>query len=96
MLGIDVSKDTVGRQTAQGYAIDTKHLQTQVTVDDGGTVVLGGIIEHAEQRDAKGLPWLDSIPGIGWLFGERSEARQQTELLVFVTPQIVAAPPASR
>lgn len=96
MLGIDVSKDSVGRQTTQGYAIDTKHLQTQVTVDDGGTVVLGGIIEHAEQSDTKGLPGLARLPGIGWLFGERSGSRQQTELLVFVTPQIVAAAPASR
>ena len=90
VLELDISKDSVGQITAAGYAINTKHVKTQVLVDNGGTVVIGGILEAADKDDVAQLPWLGSVPGLGWLFKTQQSTQRKTEMLIFVTPRVLA------
>jgi type IV pilus assembly protein PilQ len=89
VLEVDVNRDSVGQLTQAGYAINTKHVKTQVRVPDGGTVVLGGIYEDSDKHDSAGLPRLAQWPLLGWLFGQRQQVRRRTELLVFLTPKVL-------
>lgn len=89
MLEVEISKDTVGMKTEQGYAIDTKHLKSQILVEDGGTVVIGGIYLQTEREDVVKVPLLGDIPFIGNLFKHRATIRDKTELLVFLTPSLI-------
>ncbi len=96
ILALDVTKDTVGQQTAAGFAINTKHIQTQVLVENGGTVVIGGIFEMTENDDETKVPVLGDLPGIGNLFKSRSRIANKQEMLVFITPKVVAERDAAR
>ena len=89
VLDVDVNRDSVGQLTPAGYAINTKHVKTQVQVDDGGTVVLGGIYEDADRNDEAKVPSLGDVPGLGWLFKNRNQTRRKSELLIFLTPRVV-------
>jgi type IV pilus assembly protein PilQ len=89
ILEVDLSKDSVGQLTPAGFAIDTKHLSTQVLVDDGGTVVIGGIYETSDSGQDARVPWLGRLPLVGALFGNRQHKRQKQELLVFLTPKML-------
>jgi type IV pilus assembly protein PilQ len=90
VLDVDVNRDSVGQLTTAGYAINTKHVKTQVRVQDGGTVVLGGIFEDADKNDDAQVPALGNVPVLGWLFRNRQQVRRRSELLVFLTPRVVA------
>jgi len=90
VLELDIAKDSVGQITAAGYAINTKHVKTQVLVDNGGTVVIGGILEAADKEDVAQLPGLGSLPGLGWLFKTQQSTQRKTEMLIFVTPRVLA------
>ena len=90
VLEVDVNRDSVGQLTAAGYAINTKHVKTQVRVQDGGTVVLGGIFEEADKNDEAKVPGLGDVPVLGWLFRNRQQLRRRSELLVFLTPRVLA------
>ena len=90
VLELDIAKDSVGQITAAGYAINTKHVKTQVLVDNGGTVVIGGILEAANKDDVAQLPGLGSLPGLGWLFKTQQSTQRKTEMLIFVTPRVLA------
>ena len=89
MLEVEISKDTIGMKTEQGYAIDTKHLKSQILVEDGGTAVIGGIYLQTEREDIVKVPLLGDIPFIGNLFKHRATIRDKTELLVFLTPSLI-------
>jgi type IV pilus assembly protein PilQ len=89
LLDVDVNKDSVGIQTTSGFAIDTKHVQTQVLVENGGTVVIGGIYTQTESNDVDKVPLLGDIPVLGYLFKNNAKVRNRTELLVFLTPRIL-------
>lgn len=89
IMDVDVNKDTVGRATAAGFAIDTKHVQTQVLVDNGGTVVIGGIFEITENNEETKVPFLGDLPAVGRLFRTKSRTSNKRELLVFITPKII-------
>ncbi|CAG9179020.1 Type IV pilus biogenesis and competence protein PilQ [Cupriavidus laharis] len=89
LLDVDVNKDSVGIQTTSGFAIDTKHVQTQVLVDNGGTVVIGGIYTQTESTDVDKVPLLGDIPVLGYLFKNNAKVRNRTELLVFLTPRVL-------
>ena len=92
ILSVDVNKDSRGTATPGGLAINTKHVKTQVEVEDGGTVVIGGIYTQTEhQREAK-VPLLGDIPILGGLFRHSARVQDKTELLIFLTPRVVAAP----
>ena len=75
--------------TPAGVAINTKHVKTEVLVENGGTVVIGGIFEQTERTDITRVPWFGELPVIGWLFKNTQTNQQKTELLVFITPRIV-------
>jgi type IV pilus assembly protein PilQ len=90
ILMLDVNKDTVGQSTAAGYAINTKHIQTQVLVENGGTVVIGGIFEMTESENETKVPLLGDLPGVGNLFKSRSKISNKQEMLVFITPKVIA------
>ena len=91
-LLVAINKDSVGMKTEQGYAIDTKNLSSEVSVENGGTVILGGIYQTTERDDTVKIPLLGDIPLIGHLFKHQSTLRDKTELLVFLTPTILDKP----
>ena len=94
MLDVDVTKDSVGTSTTAGPAINTKHIQTQVQVDNGGTVAIGGIYLQDERRDTTAVPWLGSVPVIGALFRHRAVQHSKSELMIFISPsEVLAIPP---
>jgi type IV pilus assembly protein PilQ len=90
VIDVDVNKDSVGQETRSGFAIDTKHVKTQVMVDNGGTVVLGGIYQQTERSTTDKVPLLGDVPILGYLFRSNTRTNDKTELLVFITPKIVA------
>lgn len=91
VLDLDVTKDSVGEPTAAGPAIHTKHVQTRVEVEDGGTVAIGGIYEQLRRDDVTWVPLLGKIPILGALFRHRAQRDQRSELVVFITPTVVGA-----
>jgi len=96
ILDVNVSKDSVGRATAAGFAIDTKKVSTQVMVENGGTVVIGGIFEQTEREDITKVPFLGDVPYLGNLFKTRNKTSNKTELLIFLTPKVVTDRSATR
>ncbi|WP_284335951.1 type IV pilus secretin PilQ [Comamonas sp. NoAH] len=89
ILDLDVNKDSRGEITDQGVAIDTKHIKTQVLVENGGTVVIGGIFEMEEINQVNKVPLLGDIPVMGNLFKSRTRESTKREMLVFITPRMV-------
>ncbi len=89
ILDVDVNRDAVGQLTSAGFAIDTRHVHTQVLVENGGTVVIGGIYEQFERNRVNKVPLLGDIPIIGYLFKNTTRTNDRTELLVFLTPRVV-------
>lgn len=96
ILDVNVNKDSVGRITTAGYAIDTKHVQTQVLVENGGTVVIGGIYMQSETENVTKVPLLGDIPVVGNLFKSRAKASERSELLIFLTPKVITEKGALR
>ncbi|MDH5729177.1 MAG: type IV pilus secretin PilQ family protein [Gammaproteobacteria bacterium] len=91
ILDLKVNKDSRSTNTTGGgaVAIDTKEIQTQVLVENGETVVLGGIYEQQQLKEVKKVPLLGDIPFLGALFRTTSVVNAKTELLIFVTPKIL-------
>ncbi|RZL45238.1 MAG: type IV pilus secretin PilQ, partial [Variovorax sp.] len=96
ILTLDVNKDTVGQATTAGFAIDTKHVQTEVLVENGGTVVIGGIFELTERNNESRIPVLGEVPVVGALFRTRDRVYNKTEMLVFITPKMITDRNAAR
>jgi type IV pilus assembly protein PilQ len=96
ILDVDVNKDSVGQATASGFAINTKHVKTQVLVENGGTVVIGGIFELTETDSETRVPFLADIPYAGNLFKQRQKSVNKQELLVFITPRVISDRAAAR
>jgi type IV pilus assembly protein PilQ len=92
ILAVDVSKDSVSTiSTVAGPAIDTKHVKTQVLVENGGTVVIGGIYTLNESSAVAKVPLLGDLPLVGVLFRNTVRSNAKTELLIFITPKIVTS-----
>ena len=89
IMTLDINKDQPGATTAAGVQINTKHVKTEVLVENGGTVVIGGIYEQNDRTDITKIPVLGDLPGIGWLFKNNTSSSSKTELMVFITPRIV-------
>ena len=90
ILTVDVNKDSRGTPSPGGFAINTKHVKTNVQVENGGTVVLGGIFTQRELDSVTKVPFLGDIPLLGNLFKTTGRTNDKTELLIFITPKIVA------
>jgi type IV pilus assembly protein PilQ len=94
ILDLTVAKDSVGQLVASatgGFvpSIDTREIVTQVLVNDGQTVVLGGILETERRDNEQKVPWLGDVPVLGRLFKTTSKTDNKDELLIFVTPRIL-------
>lgn len=90
ILDLDVTKDTVGQTTPAGFAIDTKHVKTQVLVENGGTVVIGGIFSEEQVDSNAKVPFFGDLPGVGVLFRSKATSTTKREMLVFITPKTLA------
>ncbi|MDM8535545.1 type IV pilus secretin PilQ [Desulfobacterales bacterium HSG17] len=88
-MTVNITKSDIGAVIAGEQSFTTKAAQTELLVNDGDTVVIGGIIKEFENEGTEGLPGLSKIPLIGWLFKNRSEQYNKEELLIFITPRIV-------
>jgi type IV pilus assembly protein PilQ len=91
ILDLDITKDSLGEQTANGPAIHTKHVQTRVEVENGGTVAIGGIYSDDERDDTTGVPGLSKLPVIGWLFRHNARRASKSELVILITPHVIAS-----
>ncbi|RJQ40491.1 MAG: type IV pilus secretin PilQ [Nitrospiraceae bacterium] len=92
-LKINATNNALGILTPQGYAIETKSVNTQALVKNGDTLVIGGIYTTNTSEGEEGIPLLSKIPLLGWLFKTKTQTGPNvTELLVFITPTIVTKP----
>jgi type IV pilus assembly protein PilQ len=89
IMTLDVTKDQVGGGTGSFVQINTKHVKTEVLVENGGTVVIGGIFEQNDRTDVTKVPFFGDLPLIGVLFRQNTTTSNKTELLVFITPRVV-------
>ena len=89
IMTLAVHKDSRGTDTPAGPAIDTKAVTTEVLVDNGGTVVIGGIYEQQESNQTNKIPVLGDLPYIGFLFKQNQKFDNKSELIVFITPRIL-------
>jgi type IV pilus assembly protein PilQ len=96
ILSLDVNKDTVGQSTTAGYAINTKHIQTEVLVENGGTVVIGGVFELTDTSSESRVPVLGELPVVGAVFRTRSRVNNKTEMLIFISPKMIGDRNAAR
>ena len=78
---------TVGDSSVPG--IDTRKITTELLVDDGQVIVIGGVMRSREDESNRGTPGLNKVPILGWLFKTQTTTSQQSELLIFISPQIV-------
>lgn len=90
ILDLDINKDSRGETTTQGVAIDTKHIVTQILVENGGTVVIGGIFEMEETNQENKIPFLGDVPVMGNLFKNKTKEATKREMLVFITPKVIS------
>jgi type IV pilus assembly protein PilQ len=90
ILDVDINKDSVGQATLQGFAIDTKHVKTQVLIENGGTVVIGGIYIQQDRDTVTKVPLFGDIPVLGYLFKTTARTNDKTELLIFLSPKIIS------
>jgi type IV pilus assembly protein PilQ len=89
VLDVDVSKDSKGESTASGFAINNQHVNTRTMVENGGTVVLGGVYQQTDNNSTSKVPFLGDVPLFGYLFKNTAHETTKTELLIFITPKIV-------
>jgi type IV pilus assembly protein PilQ len=90
ILDVEVNKDSPGEILSGARAINTKRVQTQVLVENGGTVVIGGIFESVESDGETKVPFLGDLPVMGNLFKTRNKTANKSEMLVFITPKVVS------
>jgi type IV pilus assembly protein PilQ len=94
IMDLDVSDDSVGQQVTSATggsvpSIDTRQIITQVLVNDGQTVVLGGVLDTKWSKSANKVPFFADIPFLGALFRSTTDINNKTELLIFITPKIL-------
>ncbi|MGC1955986.1 MAG: type IV pilus secretin PilQ family protein [Gammaproteobacteria bacterium] len=89
IMDIQVNKDRPGKEFAGIPSVDTRSVTTQVLVDNGETVVLGGIYEQDLRDDRSGVPFFQDIPYLGFLFQRTEKRDDKKELLIFVTPKVL-------
>ncbi|MBS3755472.1 MAG: type IV pilus secretin PilQ [Desulfobacterales bacterium] len=88
-LQIFVTKNDIAEQTAEAPALSTNEAETELLVDDGSTIAIGGIKKNTTSERVSGFPVLKDIPVLGWLFKRHLKEKEKSELLIFMTPRIV-------
>jgi len=89
IMDLNVNQDTVGQEFGGIPSVNTRNINTQVLVDNGDSVVLGGIFEQTKREDRESVPFFGDLPYLGFLFKTTSVRDDKTELLIFVTPKII-------
>ena len=89
ILDVEITKDNFLPGTAE-LLMNTKRMNTQVLLDNGETVVIGGVYEQTESRATDQIPLFGDIPILGWLFKSKGVRDDKTELLIFLTPRILS------
>jgi type IV pilus assembly protein PilQ len=89
IMDIKVNKDSVGQLFAGVPSIDTNKVNTQVLVENGGTVVIGGVYSQTQSNGVSKVPLLGDIPVLGYLFRSTAALDNKSELLIFITPKII-------
>jgi type IV pilus assembly protein PilQ len=89
IMELEVKKDSVGQIFSGIPSVDTKKVSTQVLVDNGDTIVIGGIFEQTTRTTVDKVPFIGDLPLVGLLFRRTVKQDDKTELLIFVTPKIV-------
>jgi len=89
IMDLQVNQDTVGQEFSGVPSVNTRNITTQVLVDNGDTVVLGGIFEQTKRKDQEKVPFFGDLPYVGFIFKQTSVRDDKTELLIFVTPKIL-------
>jgi general secretion pathway protein D len=89
-----ISQNVTAPEPTTSSSIDSpsfsqRNVSTQVTVEDGDTIAIGGIITENTTSSTSGIPFLDRIPYLGAAFGTKSNTKQRTELIVFLTPRVI-------
>ncbi len=90
LMDLQLKRDTVGLQTPQGPALNTKEVKTKVIVENGQILVLGGIIDSQESKTDEGIPGLIRVPLLKYLFGQERLQQSDRELLIFITPTLIS------
>jgi len=88
-MKININKNDLFSTTDEGPALTKKSANTELLVNDGDTIVIGGITQSLETLSKNYVPGLSKIPMLGWLFRSNSESLTRVELLIFITPRIV-------
>jgi type IV pilus assembly protein PilQ len=88
----DTRGETVSTSTGPAVAIDTQEIKTQVLVENGETIVLGGIFQQISTKDVSKVPLFGDLPVVGRLFSTTGQEEEKRELLIFVTPKIIMTP----
>jgi type IV pilus assembly protein PilQ len=89
IMDLTVNKDSPGEILQNVRAINTKRVKTQVLVENGGTVVIGGIFEIEETDGETKVPFLGDVPVVGNLFKTTNKESKKREMLVFITPKVI-------
>ena len=89
LMEVELKRDTLGIQTPVGPTINTKEVKTKVIVEDGQTIVIGGIIDEQNNTTNEGIPRLVRVPLLKYLFGQERVNTRNSELLIFITPLLV-------
>ncbi|WP_428355542.1 type IV pilus secretin PilQ [Methyloprofundus sp.] len=89
IMDLFITKDTPGVPTQDGLTINTRQITTSVQIEDGETVVLGGVFEGNTRHDVNSVPWFADLPLVGWMFRKTIEEDFKKELLIFITPKII-------
>ncbi len=89
VMKIFVTKNDVAEQTAEGPALSTNEAETELLIENGDTIVIGGIVKSTITYGEKGIPGLRKVGVLGWLFKSQTKTDSKNELLIFITPRIV-------
>ncbi len=89
IMSLKINKDSVGQNTLAGPSIDTKQVITEVLVENGGTVVIGGIYTQDDRSTTTKVPVLGDLPFVGFMFKNNQRVDDRRELLIFVSPKIL-------
>jgi type IV pilus assembly protein PilQ len=88
-LDVEISKDSLGKQYGSGHAINTRALKSSLMVEEGGTVMIGGVFITSDREEIVQVPLLGDIPIIGRLFQHSEKINDKNELLIFLTPTLI-------
>ncbi len=89
IMDLNVNQDQVGQEFSGIPSVNTRSINTQVLVNNGETVVLGGIFEQTRRQDTEKVPFFGNLPYVGFLFRQNAVRDDKSELLIFVTPKIL-------